>query len=56
MSDTSVPEVTSYIEYAYNGMQVIAEYEYLDFNSNCDNLARKFIYGPGIDEPICMVV
>jgi uncharacterized protein RhaS with RHS repeats len=35
--------------YCYDGDQVIAEYE-------GGTLARKFIYGPGIDEPICMVV
>ncbi|MBN1186228.1 MAG: RHS repeat-associated core domain-containing protein [Bacteroidales bacterium] len=35
-------------EYVYDGPQVIAEYE--------DGvLARKFIYGPGIDEPIAMI-
>ena len=28
---------------------MIAEYD------GSDNLLRKFIYGPGIDEPICMV-
>ena len=34
--------------YCYSGAQVIAEYE--------DGvLARKFIYGPGIDEPVCMI-
>jgi len=51
-----VPEVTSYIEYAYNGMQGIAEYEDLDADTYCDDLVRKFIYGPGIDEPICMLM
>jgi RHS repeat-associated protein len=34
--------------YVYNGPQVVAEYE--------DGvLARKFIYGPGIDEPAAMI-
>ncbi len=33
----------------YDGDQVIAEYD------GSDNLLRKFIYGPGIDEPICMI-
>jgi hypothetical protein len=28
---------------------VIAEYD------GSDNLLRKFIYGPGIDEPICII-
>jgi len=35
-------------KYCYDGDQVIAEY----YNGT---LARKFIYGPGIDEPICMI-
>jgi len=35
-------------KYCYDGQQVIAEYEN-------DVLARKYIYGPGIDEPICMI-
>jgi len=35
-------------EYCYDGDQVIAEYE-------GTTLVRKFIYGPGIDEPICMI-
>jgi len=34
--------------YVYDGAQVIAEYD-------GDTLLRKFIYGPGIDEPICMI-
>ena len=34
---------------AYDGGQVIAEYD------GSDTLLRKFIYGPGIDEPICMI-
>ncbi|MCK4886133.1 MAG: hypothetical protein KAS96_02030 [Planctomycetes bacterium] len=40
------PNVTT--KYCYDGQQVIAEYE-----NNV--LARKFIYGSGIDEPICMI-
>ncbi|MHC5119237.1 MAG: RHS repeat-associated core domain-containing protein [Planctomycetota bacterium] len=36
-------------KYAYDGAQVIAEYD------GSDDLLRKFIYGPGIDEPICMI-
>jgi RHS repeat-associated protein len=35
--------------YVYDGDQIIAEYQN-------DTLVRKFIYGPGIDEPICMSV
>ena len=41
------PDVTT--KYCYDGSQVIAEYD------GSDNLLRKFIYGPGIDEPICMI-
>jgi len=36
------------IKYVYDGDRVAAEYENGD-------LVRKFIYGPGIDEPICMI-
>ena len=35
-------------KFCYSGYQVIAEYD------GNNNLLRKFIYGPGIDEPICM--
>jgi RHS repeat-associated protein len=35
--------------YCYDGDQVIAEYEN-------GTLKRKFIYGPGIDEPVIMIV
>jgi RHS repeat-associated protein len=35
-------------KYYYDGDQVIAEYD-------DSTLVRKFIYGPGIDEPICMI-
>ena len=41
------PDVTT--KYCYDGDQVIAEYD------GSDNLLRKFIYGPGIDEPILMI-
>ncbi|MHC4302217.1 MAG: hypothetical protein ACYS7Y_33575, partial [Planctomycetota bacterium] len=41
------PDVTT--KYCYDGDQVVAEYD------GSDNLLRKFIYGPGIDEPICMI-
>jgi len=40
--------------YCYAGDQVIAEYEY-DSQAEEYELVRKFIYGPGIDEPIMMV-
>jgi len=36
-------------KYCYAGEQIIAEYD------GNDNLLRKFVYGPGIDEPICML-
>ncbi len=48
--------VTSYNEYCYSGDRIIAEYEDLDSDSFCDELARKYIYGLDIDEPICMIV
>ena len=35
-------------KYVYDGDQIIAEYE-------GSILVRKFIYGPGIDEPVCMI-
>ena len=35
--------------YCYDGDQVIAEYD------GSYNLLRKYVYGPGIDEPICMI-
>jgi RHS repeat-associated protein len=37
------------IKYAYDGDRIIAEYD------GSGTLLRKFIYGPGIDEPICLV-
>jgi len=36
-------------KFCYDGGQVIAEYD------GSDNPLRKFVYGPGIDEPICMI-
>jgi RHS repeat-associated protein len=35
--------------YLYDGPQVIAEYD------GNNNLLRKYIYGPGIDQPVCMM-
>jgi len=35
--------------YCYDGDQIIAEY------SGAGTLLRKFVYGPGIDEPICLI-
>jgi len=37
------------LKWCYDGDQVIAEYD------AGDTLLRKFIYGPGIDEAICMI-
>lgn len=39
----------SIINYCYDGDQVIAEYD------GSGTLLRKYIYGPGIDEPVCMI-
>ena len=36
-------------KYCHDGEQVISEYD------NSGTLLRKFVYGPGIDEPICMI-
>jgi len=36
-------------KYAYDGDHIIAEYD------GSGTLRRKFIYGPGIDEPICLI-
>ena len=36
-------------KYAYDGDRIIAEYD------GSGTLRRKFIYGPGIDEPICLI-
>jgi RHS repeat-associated protein len=38
------------IKYVYDGDQIIAEYDYYD-----GSLLRKYVYGPGIDEPVCMI-
>jgi len=35
--------------YVYDGPHVIAEYD------GNNNLLRKYIYGPGIDQPVCMI-
>ncbi len=47
------PDVTT--KYCYDGGQVIGEYDYNSVSEDYE-LARKFVYGPGIDEPICMIV
>lgn len=41
------PDVVT--KYCYDGDQVIAEYD-----GSSTLILRKFMYGPGIDEPICM--
>jgi RHS repeat-associated protein len=41
------PSVTT--KYAYDGNRIIAEYD------GSGTLLRKFVYGPGIDEPICLI-
>ncbi|MBU2221401.1 MAG: hypothetical protein KJ722_02160 [Candidatus Omnitrophica bacterium] len=44
----SVNGQSSTVNYIYDGDQVIAEYD-------CTGkLLRKYVYGPGIDEPICL--
>ncbi|OHB45977.1 MAG: hypothetical protein A2Y13_00955 [Planctomycetes bacterium GWC2_45_44] len=42
-------QILNTIHYTYDGDQIIAEYD------GSGNLLRKFIYGPGIDEPIMMI-
>jgi len=41
--------------YVYDGEQIVAEF---DVNSvtQVQTLRRRFFYGPGIDEPICMLI
>ncbi|MBN1391465.1 MAG: RHS repeat-associated core domain-containing protein, partial [Sedimentisphaerales bacterium] len=39
----------SIIKFTYDGDQIIADY------NNLGGLQRKYIYGPGIDEPVCMI-
>jgi hypothetical protein len=36
-------------KYVYDGVQCIAEYD------GDDTLLRKYIHGPSIDEPICII-
>jgi RHS repeat-associated protein len=36
-------------KYVYDGDHCIAEYD------GSSNLQRKYIYGPGVDEPVCMI-
>jgi YD repeat-containing protein len=37
-------------KYTYDGDKIIAEYD------SSETLLKKFVYGPGIDEPICLIV
>jgi RHS repeat-associated protein len=41
------PNVT--VRYAYDGARILAEYD------GSGTLLRKFVYGPGLDEPICLI-
>jgi len=41
---------SSTVKYCYDGHQVIAEYD------GSDTLLRKYVYGPGIDEPLVMYI
>jgi hypothetical protein len=36
-------------KYCHDGVRVIGEYD------GSNTLLSKFVYGPGIDEPICMI-
>ena len=47
-------EPNAVTKFCYDGGQVIAEYDGNDVAA-VFTLARKFIYGSGIDEPICMI-
>jgi RHS repeat-associated protein len=40
---------TTAVKYVYDGAQCIAEYD------GNNNLLRKYIFGPGIDEPVSMI-
>ncbi|MFA5292200.1 MAG: LamG-like jellyroll fold domain-containing protein [Phycisphaerae bacterium] len=46
---TTFSGTTVIIKYAYDGDDLIAEY------SETGTLIKKYIYGPGIDEPVCMI-
>ena len=46
---TTYSGTTVIIKYAYDGDDLIAEY------SETGTLIKKYIYGPGIDEPVCMI-
>jgi hypothetical protein len=37
------------LDYRYDGWRVIAEYD------ASNNLLRRFYYGAGLDEPVCMI-
>ncbi len=37
------------MKYLYDGQHIIAEYD------GSDSLLHKYIYGPGVDQPICMI-
>ena len=44
------PQPYTITQYTYDGEQIIA-----DYNAFSGVLVRKYVYGPGIDEPICMI-
>jgi RHS repeat-associated protein len=46
---SSNPSVGYSTRYVHDGDHVIAEYD------GNNNLLRKYIYGPGIDQPVCMI-
>jgi len=46
--DTNHQPLTT-VQYVYDGDQIIAEYD------GSNNLLRKYVYGPGIDEPVAMI-
>lgn len=37
------------VKYVYDGDQVVADYD------GNNNLLRKYVYGPAIDQPVCMI-
>ena len=45
----TIHETQTTIHYCYDGAQVIADY------NNSGVLQRKYVYGPSIDEPVCML-
>ncbi len=50
MVSSSNPSYGYSTRYVHDGDHIIAEYD------GNNNLLRKYIYGPGIDQPVCMIV